>query len=513
MKKVSVLIALVLAVISIFGFASVTMAEEDATLRVGVTVEPTTICELNASSSNNTPFTHLLYDTLVYLDSNAQTVTPGLADSWEIAEDSKSVTMHLNPDAKAIDGSAITANDVLYSFRKARDCGNPVANLLTYYDVENFEIIDDHTIVLKTYDPFAEIVTGLGNKHFAIYSESLMEAAGGYEATSKTAAAGTGPYKLVEWVEGDHITVERNEYYHGKPGYYKTIIFYFIGDPSSRTMSLQSGDVDYIHSLSPAMVADVEGTPGLQVIQVPSNSVFTMFFNAGEGNENFTPNPALKDARVRKAIAYAINKDALVQVAYNGYGKAADSCAPSTSPYYTEVGSYYDPEASKALLAEAGYAEGLTLDVLSLQVDSKICEILQNQLAQVGVTLELSLLDVPQWIQRNTHMEYDIFLMSRFGSQIRSTVSSLDGRLNIIQENYSAVDDPAIYADLDIVMGSTNIEEGKEAYARLMEWNKENFAILPLVETTSLYGAKDTIDPNVFLDYCGMHTMYGRLCE
>ena len=107
---------------------------------------------------------------------------------------------------------------------------------------------------------------------------------------------------------------------------------------------------------------------------------------------------------------------------------------------------------------------------------------------------------------------YDIYLMSRFGSQVFMTASALDGRRGPLQENYSFVDDPSIYEAIDTVYGTTDIEKGKAAYTELMQWNLENFAVIPLVETATLFGAIDTIQ-NASLDYNGMQCMYGWLYE
>lgn len=515
MKKLGLILALVMAVITIMGTAATTLAaepSEDATLRVGLAMEPTAICEVIAASSANCPFTHLLYDTLVAFDSRDQSIRPRLAESWEIAEDNKSAVIHLNPNATAVDGSPVTASDVVFSFKMASTAPNTLATQYVYYDVDNFEIIDDYTLVVKTYEPYAGIVHSLGNKNFGVFSEHLMEEAGGPEVCAKNGACATGAYKFVEWVEGDHITVERRDDYFGEKGYYKYITFYFIGDGSARAMSLQSGDVDFIYGLGTALVNDVAGTPGLQVVECQSNSIMTMHLNAGEGNENFTPNPALKDVRVRKAIAYAIQKDAIAMVAYDGHALPADSLAPTTSKYYEPMGSYYDLEAAKALLAEAGYADGFTLVVNALQSESKLCEVLQNQLGQIGITLELNLGDIPSWQQSAMAGTYDIYLMSRFGSQVFMTAQALDGRRGPLQENYSFVDDPSIYGLIDTVYGTTDTEEGKAAYTELMKWNLENFAVIPLVETATLFGAKDTIR-NASLDYNGMQCMYGWLYE
>jgi len=514
MKKIGILLAVLLTVVAVMGIATPAKAVEpsDKTLKVGLAMEPTAICELVAASSVNCPFTHLLYDTLVAFDSRDQTIRPRLADSWEIAEDSKSAVIHLNENATAVDGSPVTASDVVFSFKMAKEAPTTIATQYTYYDVDNFEIIDDHTLVIKTYEPYAGIVHSLGNKNFGVFSEHLMEEAGGPEVCAKNGACATGAYKFVEWVEGDHITLERRDDYFGEKGYYKYITFYFIGDGSARAMSLQSGDVDFIYGLGTALVNDVAGTPGLQVIECQSNAIMTMHLNTGEGNGDFTPNPALKDARVRKAIAYAIQKEALAMVAYDGHALPADSLAPRTSKYYEPMGDYYDIEAAKALLAEAGYADGFTLVVNALQSESKLCEVLQNQLSQIGITLQLNLGDIPTWQQSAMAGTYDIYLMSRFGSQVFMTASALDGRRGPLQENYSFVDDPSIYEAIDTVYGTTDIEKGKAAYTELMKWNLENFAVIPLVETATLFGAKDTIR-NASLDYNGMQAMYGWLYE
>ena len=122
MKKIGILLAVLMIAVAVMGTVTPAKAAEpsDKTLRVGLAMEPTAICELIAASSANCPFTHLLYDTLVAFDSRDQTIRPRLADSWEIAEDSKSAVIHLNENATAVDGSPVTASDVVFSSRWPR---------------------------------------------------------------------------------------------------------------------------------------------------------------------------------------------------------------------------------------------------------------------------------------------------------------------------------------------------------------------------------------------------------
>ena len=531
MKKATSILALLLALVMVFGLVACggggdagttnkpadqqqtdkpgnqkdeqPVAEGPKTLKIGLSGEPTSLCELIATGAQNSPTSHMLYDTLVWRNSQDGKVYPALAESWEVV-DNRTAIFYLNKDAKAVDGSPITAEDVLFSLKSTSECSTTLVSAYVNYDLDACEIIDEHTIKIVASHDYSQIVNLLGNRNFLIYSKSLVEAAGGFEAIAQTGAAATGAYKLVEWVSGDHITLARNEYYHGEPGYYDTVEFYFISDNATRAMALQSGQVDFIYGLTPALISDVENTDGLKAIQTLSSSVLTMFFNARD-------NKALQDVRVRQAIAYAINKDAIVAVAYGGVARAADSIVPANSAYYTEMAPYYNPDKAKELLADAGYGNGLTLHLLALQSESKLCEMMNNQLAQIGITLEMTIVDVPNVVKASQAGEYDLFLFSRFGSDPCYSVYTLDGRRpSPKEENFTMLDDPSIYGLLDTVYGSTDVAEGKAAMHELDLWNAENFYSVPMIDTISVFGAKEEID-GVYLDYNGMHAFYGKL--
>ncbi len=514
MKRATTILALVLAVVMALGLAACgggaqgggkTADQAPKTLKVALSGEPTALCELIATGAQNSPTSHLLYDTLVWRNSTDGKVYPALADSWEIV-DSRTAIFHLNENAKACDGSPITAEDVMFSLKSTRDSTSTLVSVYANYDLDASEVIDEHTIKIVSSFDNSQIVNAMGNRNFLIYSKSLVEANGGFEGIAKTGAAATGAYKLVEWVSGDHITLARNEYFRGDPGYYDTIEFSFISDAATRAMALESGQVDFIYGLPSALIADIEGTEGLKAMQTLSSSVTTMFFNSRDCE-------ALRDVNVRKAIAYAIDKDALVSVAFGGVARAADSVAPGNSPYYTAMDPYYNLDAAKQLLADAGYSGGLTLRVLALGSDGKLCEMLNNQLGQIGITLDLNLVDIPQLVGASQAGDYDLFIFNVFGSDPGYSIHSFDGRRDGPRlENYTMLDDPTIYDKLDTVYSSTDIEVGKAAMHELDQWNTENFFTLPLIDNVSVFGAKESID-GLYLDYNGMHAFYGKLFE
>lgn len=516
MKRATTILALILALVMALGLAacgggsqggggSKPAETEPKTLKVALSGEPTALCELIATGAQNSPTSYLLYDTLVWRNSQDGKVYPALADSWEIV-DARTAIFHLNENAKAVDGSPITAEDVMFSLKSTRDSTSTLVSVYANYDLDASEIIDEHTIKIVASFDNSQIVNAMGNRNFLIYSKSLVEANGGFEGIAKTGAAATGPYKLVEWVSGDHITVARNENFRGEPGYYDTIELTFISDAATRAMALQSGQVDLIYGLPSALIADIEGTDGLQAMQTLSSSVTTMFFNGRDCE-------AVRDVRVRKAIAYAIDKDALVSVAFGGVARAADSVVPGNSPYYTPLDSYYNLDAAKQLMAEAGYADGLTLHVLALGTDGKLCEMLNNQLGQIGITLDLNLVDIPQLVGASQGGEYELFIFNVFGSDPGYSIHSLDGRRDSPRtENYSMLDDPSIYDKLDVVYSSTDLNAGKAAMHELDQWNAENFFTLPLIDNVSVFGAKKGID-GLYLDYNGMHAFYARFFE
>ena len=360
-----------------------------------------------------------IYEGLVRYKAGSTEIEPCLATSWEISDDKKTITFHLRKGVKFHHGfGEMTADDVVFSFARQYDENNWFHQYgdwdywgWMFTDIEKVEKIDDYTVAIHMKKPNASIMTSLAMFTVSVVSE---KAAKQYKENFFKNPVGTGPFEFVEWVKDDHITLRAFEDYWGGRAYLDELIFKVIPDPSARLMALQTGEVQGIEHLDPSQLDIVRNDPNLQLISQPGMNVGYIALNCGEayedknGNgrwdpgEDVTPPGAFepfKDIRVRRAIAHAINKEAIVKNLYKGAATVAkEGMPPCLFGYNDEIQGYeYDPEKAKQLLAEAGYPDGFEVTLWHMgstsrpyfPVPTQIAEAIQADLAKVGIKVKL----------------------------------------------------------------------------------------------------------------------------
>lgn len=479
----------------------------DETLIVGVGAEPVGLVDCINFNANVGAVTGSLYDTLVWYNSTTGKVEPMIAESWEW-EDDCTVLLHLRQDVKDLKGNPITAEDVLFSMQNAKEHRAEAS----YYNVEESEVVDPYTFRLRTNAPYSQAVDALANKAMAIVSKAEVEAAGGLEACMTNAACGTGMYKVKEWVTGEKIVVERNEHYYGEPGYYKYIEFHFIPDSATRAMALRSHDVDVASGIPSAVVEEVNATEGVDALQIKAPVVLAAAFNLYGQNTKYVSDPA-----VRKAISMAINREAVVGVAYRNYGEVADSMYPAHHYLYkapaAEDAYKFDPEAAKKVLSDAGYAEGeITINILVNATHyTTVAEVVQNNLTAIGINVELNILEVASWIAESGKGEYDIILSNFYSSNPTDNLKTIDGNLSYPSRNYSGLNDPTANAIVAAAIGATEeaaIEKAFDDFVNYIVYD-ENICV-PICSHYTLFGVREGLT-NIYLNTQGDHAFYNLI--
>ena len=365
-------------------------------------LDPTT----NAAAAIDQIVNHNIYEGLVMIDPEGN-IVPGLAESWEISEDGLVYTFHLRRGVKFHDGHELTAADVIYTFERNKDPATGVPHPEYYEPIESIEALDDYTVqfTLSRVTPHFLAILGLGDS-------IILPAGAGEELKSRP--NGTGPFEFVEWVPGDHITLARFEDYwqEGIP-YLDEVVFKFIPDPSAALAALLAGDVDIVVRMDAAVALTVRETPGFKVISGPQNLVQIMAIN--NAREPFD------DVRVRRAIAYAINKEEVIQGSMFGWGTPIGSHLTPVSPYYIDLNWMYpyDPERAKELLAEAGYPDGFEATLKLPQpyaLHIKTGEIIADQLSRVGIQLKLEIIEWGRWLEEvYENADYDLTIIGHIG--------------------------------------------------------------------------------------------------
>ena len=390
MKKLIVL-CLILTMALSFGVVSFG-AEEDTTVTIGLSAEPTYLLNIYNGNKNGVPICNLIYDGLTAWDSEAQEAVPCIAKSWEQIEPCV-WRFYLRDDVIAYDGTTITANDVYYTF--VQGCASAFVNSWKYFDADLCAVVDDYTVDIGTKTEIADLPQVLAdNALHGIISESSVESNGGYDACIRDPKVGSGPYKFVEWKDAEYIILERNEDYWGEKPYYQTIKMRFIKDSATRVMSLEAGDVEIITDVLVSQAASLDENSAFTLVQSTPEQTYALAMT--------TTVAPFDNVLVRKAIAHLINQDAVLMVAYGGYGLTQDTSISPVDKFYVDPSDdliySYDIDAAKKLLEEAGYPNGFECTLTLQSGFDNVGTIIQESLAQAGITVNIETLDTPTYM-------------------------------------------------------------------------------------------------------------------
>lgn len=367
-------------------------------------------------SAANTSFrvTYMMYDRLVTYDGSSTEIVPQLAKDWEISEDGLTYTFFLQEDATFHDGTPVTAEAVKYSFTRAMDVGKSAAGIFKkVLDDKSFEIVDDHTIKITLKKPFAPFVKTLGTVYGNIINPNLADNHGDDLGQSYLAdkGYGSGPYVLESWDRGQKIVLKANENYWGGKPTMEQVNIIIVPEPSTARLMLEKGEIDLVDNtmISPEVLQQMDGKSGVTVKQAPGYQIDYMPMNIESG--------ALADVKVRQAIAHSINYDALIESIYLGNADRIGGAVPAGMfGYNPDAKLYdYDLEKAKALLEEAGYGDGLELDIAiseNNEVRKNTALLLQSDLAKVGVDLTISTYAWPTFLDLVTTGKHNFALVS-----------------------------------------------------------------------------------------------------
>jgi peptide/nickel transport system substrate-binding protein len=348
-----------------------------------------------------------LYDTLLAPTSDGQGVTPALATKWDYSADGKTLTLTLRSDVKFSDGSPMTADDVKWSLDRARDPKAGEWNFILAA-IDAIEVKDPTTIVLHLKHADPTLLAGLATFNSAILPQKQFEASPGATPEEKAKAfaehpIGTGPFAFVSWKRGEVMKLKRNDYYwkmaeDGKPlPYLDELEFQVIPDDATRLLKLKAGEIDGTEFVPYARVQELKTDPNLRMELWPSTRVRFLTLFDGPTYKNGDKNP-MADAKVRQALNYAINKQAIIQITTLNLGKPMTSFMSSATPLHSGSSELYpyDLAKAKALLAEAGYPNGFEFSCLSLSGngdDQSDLTAAQQMWAAIGVKLKIEQVD------------------------------------------------------------------------------------------------------------------------
>ncbi len=367
-------------------------------------------------------------------------VMPSLAESWDISEDGLTYTFHLQSGVKFHDGSDMTASDVVWSLNRARAEDSVNAQKTLFENIADVRATDDTTVVVTLSTPTGNFLFNMA------WGDAVVLNEGDDVEALKTAPNGTGAFTFTNWVQGDSITMSRNEAYWGEAAKLESVTIKYISDPTAAFNAVMAGDVDAF----PVFPAP-ENLP-----QFDADPRFTVIVGSTEGETILSTNnkmPPFDNPKVREALAHAIDRNAIIDGAMFGYGTPIGThFAPHNQAYMDLTGqSSYDPDMARTLLAEAGFADGFTT-TLKLPPPSyarRGGEIIAAQLREVGIQTEVTNLEWGQWLE-------EVFKGKDFGLTIVSHTEPMDIGIYANPEYYFQYDSTAFQALMDDLNAATD---------------------------------------------------------
>jgi len=365
-----------------------------------------------------------LFDTLLRSSDDGKSIVGGLAESFEVSEDGKTVTLMLQSGLKFADGSALDAEDVLYSLGRARNADlGPWAGMLgNVSDV----IADGNTITVSLSQPDPTILSMLATFNTAIVNKDVFEAAEGATDQEKSAAifaaggagVGSGAFYMCGFEQGASMDFCANEHHwemgaDGKPlPYLDKVHFEIIPDDATRILKLQAGEVDAVEFVPFSRVAELDADPAINMNLFPSTRIIYSPINTRDTRADGSANP-LFDVRVRQAINYATNKDALIGLVLQGAGQPMTAPLMSSSTRLaSKLDLYsYNMDKAMALVKEAGLEAGTKVTLTTLagsSDDATIFAALQQMWAPLGIDLVVEQVDGATRGAKNRSGEFDI---------------------------------------------------------------------------------------------------------
>ncbi|WP_228515216.1 ABC transporter substrate-binding protein [Agreia pratensis] len=355
--------------------------DSSGTLTIGGIVQASTFAAAQSNWANESPYMQAVYDTILTADTKGE-VQPGLATKWEYNEDKTVLTLTLRDDVKFTDGTALDAEAVAQNLVRFRDGAGPNASYLV--DMTDAVATDATTVTITLKAANPALLT------YLTQNAGLVEAPSAFESADiQTVPVGSGPYTLdtAATVIGTSYVFNKNpDYWKPENQHYDKIVMNVYTDPTALLNAVKGGQVNATNTVNNNDIAQMEASG------FTSNPLELNWAGLTLMDRNGTVDPALSNVKVRQAINYAFDKDAMLKTVENGFGTPTTQVFPERSAAYDKSldSAYdYDPAKAKELLAEAGYADGVTIQMPSSPLlGTSTFTLIQQQLADVGITVE-----------------------------------------------------------------------------------------------------------------------------
>jgi len=470
MKKVLVGSFLFIGLVGLLFLPSAAFADKD-TLVVALEADVTT---LDPHKHVNTPEFNILshiYDHLTDIDDDAN-IAPWLAKSWKVEPDQVTWTFFLHPGVKFHNGDDLTADDVKFSIERVLDPATKSPQAYRIRPIKEVKVIDPQTVQIITEAPFPTLLGEL--RSIEIMSRRICEEMGSKVASNPI---GSGPFKFVRWIRDDQIELEAVADHPLVKPKVRRVIFRIIPEVSTRVTELKAGTVDIIKNVPPSEIKALEQDPNFKISR--TRSLRVMYVGFRHDRKPFD------DKRVRQAVAYAIDKEAIVKYLLEGFASvAANPAAPACFGDNPNIHPYpYDPETAKKLLQQAGLSDGFETFFDSPSgkylADKEIAGAIANNLSKIGINATLRASEYGTFL-KYVNTEPSIFLFA-WGAGVPDVDAVFYRNFHSSSKNRIHYINPEADRLMDIGRSTVDPEERKKAYFKLQEIFYDELPWVPLV--------------------------------
>ena len=413
--KLGVMTGLALALL-VIGLVTSAGAQPAGTLVVGLVAEPVNLDPAQVTDLNSNRVGRRIVETLVTFPDESTHIVPGLAESWTVSKDGLHYTFKLRKGVAFHDGTPFNAEAVKFSIERQINPEHPAAKVGKYPfanyffgNVKAVEVVDPLTVEFVLKEPRASFLAVLTAGAASVVSPSAVKKFG---ADYPSNPIGTGPFKFVAWERGQKVVLEKNPGYWRGPAKIERVIYRPIVEDQARLTELLTGALDLIVGTPPDYVGQLESSGKVTLLKQVGAHVWYLGIN--------NQKKPFDDKRVRQAMNYAVNKDAIVRDVLKGTGSlSAGPVLPKTWGADTALKPYpYDPERAKKLLGEAGYPSGFTTTLWvpesgsGMQSPVAMSTVIQSNLKAVGINVTLQTMEWGAYLAKLRTKEQELFALS-----------------------------------------------------------------------------------------------------
>lgn len=476
-------IALAMSFVAVNAFA-----QKNDSIAVGIPGDAKSLDPHQATDTMSFTIAAQINEPLVTMDGKTKQLVPVLAERWDIV-DPQTYKFYLKKGVKFHNGDEMTADDVMFSLKRAATTSVHSKSWGKYIDPEGFKVIDKYTVIVKTKGPVGGFLASMKHPYASIFSKKAVEN-GGKEYFRNP--VGTGPFMFKSWTKGEKIELTAFADYHGKKPAYKNLTFLILPDDSSRVIALETKKADMIYAVPASDYERLSKSSKLKVVN--SQGLRLLFLGM-----NMQKKP-LDDARVRLAIDYAINKEAYNQVVYQGQADIpAGPLLPAAAFDPKDAAPVpFDPAKAKALLAEAGYPNGMTLNLWVGNFQDRVngATVIQSMLAQVGIKVNIQVFESASFNTKMAGTDHELFI-SQWGMQTNRDAgnywTSIFHSSSIGTNNWALLKDSSLDANLNKTASTVDAKERDALLQKVWDRLSELHPIVPLTVPNELYGASKNL--------------------